>query len=340
VQPPTPHDALVKAIFARPEHAAGYLRHLLRPALAARLDWSTLRHCSGSYVDQALRARHSDLLFSVTCDGAEVLVYLLLEHQSTDDPLMAFRVLVYLVRIWEEVLRAKPGTARLPAIVPLVLHHSDAGWTSPTAFESLIDLAPDALAAFAPHIPHFRFILDDLRAETDDALHARAMTALARLALFCLRHAREPWVLVRELARWLDVVREARAAPGGREAMELIWRYIFVTSNPARPKDLVERLLAVVGVEAREDVVTIADWLEEQGRQKGIKAGREEGRTEGRVAGREEALRGTLRKQLRARFGLLSDAAAARIQAAGPDQLDAWLDRVVIAASLDEVLDG
>ena len=34
VQPPTPHDALVRAIFSNPEHAAGEIRHLLDPALA------------------------------------------------------------------------------------------------------------------------------------------------------------------------------------------------------------------------------------------------------------------------------------------------------------------
>jgi predicted transposase/invertase (TIGR01784 family) len=318
MEPPTPHDSLVRAILSRPEHAAGYLRHLLRPALAARFDWSTLRLVSGSYVDQALRGRHSDLLFSVKCDGADVLIYLLLEHQSTDDPLMAFRLLLYMVRIWEQMVREKPTRTRLPAIVPLVLHHSEQGWTSPIAFQDLIDLQPEGLAAVAKHVPHFRFILDDLRAETDDDLRARAMSALARLALFCLRHAREPWVLVQELARWLDLIREVRAAPGGREAMELIWRYIFVTSNPARPKDLVDRLLAVVGLEAKEDVVTVADWLQEQGRQSGV--------------------RGTLLKLLRARFGALPDAARARIDTADADQLDAWFDRALSAASLDDAL--
>jgi predicted transposase YdaD len=62
VQPPTPHDALVRAVFSDPEHAAGELRHLLDPAFAARVVWSTLRLVSGSYVDENLRGRHTDLL--------------------------------------------------------------------------------------------------------------------------------------------------------------------------------------------------------------------------------------------------------------------------------------
>ena len=44
--------------------------------------------------------RHTDLLFSVAWrGGGEALVYLLFEHQSTSDGLMAFRILRYLVRI-------------------------------------------------------------------------------------------------------------------------------------------------------------------------------------------------------------------------------------------------
>ena len=42
----------------------------------------------------------------------------------------------------------------------------------------------------------------------------RAMTALGRLALFCLRHAREPLELLDALSRWLDLVRAGARRPG------------------------------------------------------------------------------------------------------------------------------
>jgi hypothetical protein len=206
------------------------------------------------------------------------------------------------------------------------LHHSERGWTSATSFHDLVDLDAGMLALVGGHVPGFRFLLDDISDEPEAALHARAATALARLALFCLRHARQPGELLQALARWVDLVREVRAAPNGREALERIWRYIFVVSNPQDPKDLVDRLIAVVGKESEEDVMTVADWL------------REEGRKEGRNEGRDATLRATLSRMLRARFGEVPEAAAARIQAAGPEQLDAWLDRILTAATLDDVL--
>ncbi len=327
VQPASPHDALVKAIFAQPEHAEGELRLLLPPEIAACIDWSTLALCSGSFVDEALRGRHSDLLFSATCAGKnKVLLYLLFEHQSTDDPLMAFRLLRYMVRIWDDYLRNNPNAVRLPVILPLVLHHSPEGWTSPTEFHALLDLDADVFPLVAAHVPSFRFLLDDLSAETDEALRARVMTALGRLVLFCLRHGREPGRFVQEIARWLGLLAEARTAPGGREALQLIWRYIVTANNPVDPQGLVKQLLGVVGKEEEREIMTIADWYEDRGR----KAGRDEGLRAG--------ARNALLKLLRTRFGVVPDAAAARIQAADTSQLDLWIDRVLTAASLDEVL--
>lgn len=47
----TPHDALFKAAFSQVEQAADELRHLLPPALLARLDLSSLSLEAGSFVD-------------------------------------------------------------------------------------------------------------------------------------------------------------------------------------------------------------------------------------------------------------------------------------------------
>ncbi|MFO0714458.1 MAG: Rpn family recombination-promoting nuclease/putative transposase [Sandaracinus sp.] len=58
----TPHDALFKAVFSSPEHAEAELRAVLPARLARRIDWSTLALAGGSFVDEALKERHSDLL--------------------------------------------------------------------------------------------------------------------------------------------------------------------------------------------------------------------------------------------------------------------------------------
>ncbi len=208
----------------------------------------------------------------------------------------------------------------------MVLHHSEAGWHGSVAFEALLDLDPEALAAMAEHIPRFRFVLDDISAESDEALQARAMTALGRLVLWCFRHARQPEELLRRLSRWREVVREVREAPRGRDALALVWRYILAINDLRRPEDLVRQLLRAAGPDAKEEMVSVADWLEERGRLRGLDQGRLEGQ------------RSLLLKQLSRRFGPLPEAASARIQGAEAPQIETWAERVLTAATLAEVL--
>ena len=317
---PSIHDAFFKEMLSRPEHAASLLQQILPARIVARLQFASLAPCSGSDVDETLKERHSDLLFSVMLEGRPALIYLLFEHQSSVDDRMSFRLLRYEVRIWERWQRDNPGAPKLPVILPVVLHHSVTGWSGSTAFEDHLDVDAATLADLAPYLPCFRFVLEDISHETDEALRARAITALARLSLWCLRHAREPWELVDRLGAWLELVREVRRAPHGVAALVLIMRYIFATNEPDKPEELVARLLAVVGDESKEEIMTAADQLMERGR--------------------EQERREMLLDQLRERFGLLPNAVVARVTAAGLAELRAWSKRVLTAPGLDDVFAG
>jgi predicted transposase/invertase (TIGR01784 family) len=128
----SPHDALFKEVLGKPEHARGALRSIVPAAVADALDWASLARCAGSFIDPVLSERHTDLLFSVAWrDGREALIYLLFEHQSTSDDRMAFRLLRYLVRIWERWLADHPRAELLPAVVPVVLYHGAEAWSAP-----------------------------------------------------------------------------------------------------------------------------------------------------------------------------------------------------------------
>lgn len=124
----TPHDRLFRHVFSDRVQAAGELRSMLPTELSRRIDWRTLRTVPGTFVDETLTERRSDLLFTARLGDGEILLYLLLEHQSTADELMPLGLLRYMVRIWDEYLLAHPGVKRLPLIVPLVVHHSQRGW--------------------------------------------------------------------------------------------------------------------------------------------------------------------------------------------------------------------
>jgi len=257
--PHTPHNGLFTATSSQVEHAAGELRAILPPALAAHLDFSTLTLCPGSFVDEALSRRHTDLLFTALFAGRPALVYLLFEHQSTVDPRMPFRMLRYEIRIWEAQLAKHPDTVKLPVILPTVLHHGDGGWRAAVAFEDLLDIEPELLTAIGAYVPRFQFLLDDLAATSDDAIRARAMSALGRFVLWCLKHARRQGFFKHELGGWGSVIREAWNAPDGGAAIRRIFRYILEVDDQLTVDDLQKLATSTIGEDVEEEIVTLAD---------------------------------------------------------------------------------
>ena len=144
----SPHDAFFKSVFSDPDNARSCCEQVLPPALLARLDLSDLELVPGSFVDPQLTELRTDLLFQAHHAEQPVLVYLLLEHQSTVDRRMPFRLLRYMVRIWEAWLAQDPQRDTLPIILPMVLHQGPGTWCGPTSLRDLLQVPAGTWAAF------------------------------------------------------------------------------------------------------------------------------------------------------------------------------------------------
>ena len=70
-----PHDSLFKATFSQIEHAAGLLGLVLPPELVRHIDFTTLTVRPGSFVDEALKERFSDILFSAMVSERPAFFY-------------------------------------------------------------------------------------------------------------------------------------------------------------------------------------------------------------------------------------------------------------------------
>ncbi|MBN2193849.1 MAG: Rpn family recombination-promoting nuclease/putative transposase [Polyangiaceae bacterium] len=167
-------------------------------------------------------------------------VYVLFEHQSSDDPLMVFRMLAYMVRVWEHYAREHEGVRELPLIVPVVLHHDEGRWQSATSFHQLFPSMLVGQPVWAGLVPSFRFLLDDVAVASDEELQARQMSAFARLALWALRDARFDR-LEQTLAAWLDLFSRLLQAPGGEQAVQTIFCYIYEVRGTATANALAEK---------------------------------------------------------------------------------------------------
>jgi hypothetical protein len=78
----------------------------------------------------------------------------------------------------------------LPVVIPVVVHHGEAGWTATTRFENLFDADLLAEPDIAGLVPHFGFVLDDISRLSDEDLARRALGLVATLSLWALRDGR------------------------------------------------------------------------------------------------------------------------------------------------------
>jgi predicted transposase/invertase (TIGR01784 family) len=325
----TPHDALFKAVFSRTENAVVALKPLLPAALAEATDWASLTLEPGSYIDDDLTERQSDLLFRVRISDTEARMYLLFEHQSEPDPRMPFRLLRYMIRIWEQIERTE-SEAHLPAIIPVVLSHAERGWHVPTSFEDTLDLGAmkDHLL---PHIPRFRYIVDDLASASDDEINERVSSLYVRIVMRLLRDGRRlPISLVfQQCADLLRAIGQSTPI----ESIELLLRYAVYLSETADREPL-RAVLATIATDKDHTMRNLADSLletvEARGIEKGIATGIEQGRA--------DSLRSVLRKLLLLKFGAVSPSVDSKVASASVDVLDAWVGRVLTSESADEVV--
>ena len=233
-------------------------------------------------------------------------------------------MLRYVVRIWEHYLAEHPKAVRLPAVVPLVVHHNRRPWSGPTDVWDLVDLDGDTADAVRGYLPRLRFLLDDLAVVDEAALRARPLTPPVRVTLLLLKIAAGNARLVDDLRGWAGELRAVLDRPGGMEDFVALVTYIARVGEV--PAEELRDLFAQLGSQAEEAYVTTAEMLRAEGEARG--------RAEGEHRGRAEALVQILTLQ----FGPLPPAALDVVHGASVAQLETWTGRVLAAGTLDEVL--
>ncbi|NNM58941.1 MAG: Rpn family recombination-promoting nuclease/putative transposase [Legionellales bacterium] len=147
----TPHDKFIKSMMEHPEVAKDFFNAHLPPEVLEKIDLSTLKMESISFIDPELREHESDLIFSADLINKEkALLYTLIEHQSKPDRLMAFRIQFYMMLgLKRHVIQNKPKPLPLPLIFPVLLFNGKRPYTySRDIFTLFGDLEALARKAF------------------------------------------------------------------------------------------------------------------------------------------------------------------------------------------------
>ncbi|ATF50579.1 Rpn family recombination-promoting nuclease/putative transposase [Citrobacter freundii] len=266
--PTTPHDAVFRQMLMQKEIARDFLQiHLPKKFLnICNMDSLTLE--SGSFIEDDLRTSYSDILYSLQTKHGTSYVYTLIEHQSKPDKFMAFRLMRYAIAAMQHHLDA--GHKTLPLVVPILFYHGmESPWPFSLNWHHLFS-EPELAKILYSH----EFTLVDLTTMPDNHILQHQRVAMLELLQ---KHIRR-----RDLSELLDQLVTLLTQNYLTEPqIDVLINYMLKAGQTTEPGVLI-RQLARSAPQYKEQLMTIAEWLEEKGRAEGLEKGLEKGLQEGR----------------------------------------------------------
>ncbi|CBG91519.1 Rpn family recombination-promoting nuclease/putative transposase [Citrobacter rodentium] len=281
----TPHDAVFKTFLRHPETARDFLDIHLPASLRKRCDLQTLKLEPTSFIEDDLRTYYSDVLWSLKTGEGDGYIYVVIEHQSTPDAHMAFRLMRYAIAAMQQHLDA--GHKRLPLVVPMLFYH---GADSPYPF-SLNWLDEFTDPALAHQLYSAAFPLVDITVIPDDEIMQHRRVALLELIQKHIRR-RDLLGLVEQLASLL--------ISGGANDRQLksLFNYLQRQHGHTPRFSMFLEEVAERVPQHKERLMTVAERFRNAILRKGIRQGKQEGKEEGLIEGQRAAARRIARTML------------------------------------------
>ncbi|QDW33400.1 Rpn family recombination-promoting nuclease/putative transposase [Yersinia sp. KBS0713] len=253
----TPHDALFKQFMTRQETARDFLDIHLPPALRKICDLRTLRLEPGSFIENSLRAYYSDVLYSLKTQRQDGYIYALIEHQSSPDKHMAFRLMRYAIAAMQRHL--DNGNDKLPLVIPILFYH---GMVTPYPYP-MSWLQGFSEPTLAGELYGGSFPLIDVTVIPDDEIMTHKGIALLELLQ---KHIRQ-----RDLSELSGkLVRLLSNSYTTKDQLISVIHYILQNGETTEPQRFILDLAHHLP-QHEEELMTIAQKLKQEGEAKGEK---------------------------------------------------------------------
>ena len=331
-----------------------WLVQIIAPDIEGFLDFNRIIYQKRSFISKALQERESDVLLSVpfqedtdATDTDALLIYILIEHQSTVDKTMGFRLLSYMVQIWEsqrrewETEKIPQSERRLQPILPVLFYTGDAPWTVPVSLTTIMDV-PEILARF---VPSFDTLFLGVK-ETETDVLTQSGHPLGWLLRVLQKEHSDKTEISEALADAVSHLASAdeNFAPQVAEALRYFVQLIFHRRSLEERDVLVDIIRQHIHdhKELENMAQTTAEFLIEQGMQLGIEQGKTEGKAEGKaegkVEGKVEGKQDAALKLLELRFQNVPETLSREISNIhNHKHLDILLEQAMTAQSLEEI---
>jgi hypothetical protein len=335
------------------------LVQVLEPTLAAQLDITRAERINRSFIPADLQKEESDIIFRVPFQSGteqhsmEVLIYLLLEHQSKHDPLMGLRLYLYMGHLWDSQRRewldvGMPASElRLTPVLPIVFYTGRDAWTTPLGLNSLMAI-PQELQDI---VPHWRTLFLNLQGTPPEAL-TRFSTAVG-YTLRVLQVEREPLTVMERVLNEALIGLEGLSSQQSAQWLRAAW-YLVLLVYHRRPRPEYNELVQLIRErtalskfhhrqqEVENMVQSMAQSMAEEARARAEEAqarGEALGEARGEARGRLTEARALLVRIGTARFGAPDLTITTRIEAIHSlEDLERMADRLLQVENWQELL--
>ena len=189
-----PHDLIFKQTESHLENAIDYLRGTCPPELIKNLNLDTLKLDESSYTTEELKEYFSDLVYKCQYKSkTEIRITLLFEHKSFKPDYPMFKILQYMINIWEIQVKGKQPVT---PIIPILFYHGKEKWEIRKLCDYFIGI-DDYLKTF---IPNFEIIFTDITKVSDEQVMKKLFDREANKILFLLmKHIFDPNYMLEHL---------------------------------------------------------------------------------------------------------------------------------------------
>ncbi|KJV80286.1 putative permease [Rickettsia hoogstraalii str. RCCE3] len=276
------HDALVKKILTEKIAAQEFLEYYLPIEFKSLVDLTKIKVEKESFVENDLKRRYSDIIYSVkTKDNEKAFVYVLIEAQSTCDHWMTLRLWKYMLLLCERHAKDKN---RLPLICPLLIYNGSEVYSAPRNLWALF-----ARPEQAKKLMTEEYKLIDLQNQSDDEIERKKRLGMMEYFLKHI-HQRDMLKLWDEfLSKFkLSIIKDKEL--GYIYLRSFLWYTDTKVAEEKQPE--LERIIVKhLSIEEKDNIMrTIAQKYIDEGIQHGIIQGIEKGIEKGKIEGKAEGM--------------------------------------------------
>lgn len=338
------HDKSYHRFFSHPKMVKDLLQGFVQEDWVKDLDFDSLEPVKTKFVSAEWHKREDDVIWRIKWRDHWLYIYILLEFQSTIEPFMAVRFMVYVGLLYQELIKyqkLKKGD-KLPPILPIVIYNGESRWDISTRLTDVLEIVPDELAHYFPRLDYL--LIDEGCYADEELLLLRELENLVAV-LFRMENAKSEEELMlgvqkvrQDIQYLIDWFRKYADNFGIKEDFENWIKRVLLSRTPS------VEIPELFHLEEMNSM--LAEFVEKQfvqAEQKAFAKGKQEGFDEGKQEGLEKAIQ-TLTHSiitiLTNKFGQLPDSICIYLNQLDEDALSKHLQKAIKITQLDDFIES